>query len=259
MGFFPKNAGSRLFNAGFAISDEDSKLIDIAEELERDGEHEVADFGEIGCADVVHLLHSLPRKGNQTELHAIVKTFDVLGISIQSLLEEAQRKEQLTSERLEALDQEMHRLSEELEQRREETNMLNLGLEELNKLQESLQKMAQLEVQDQEGVDSDSYSSRKTSGKNSDETEAAQQSEQAEENADAAIEESESSAESDAEPVALGDAYVGEGEDLIETQKIIDLDRKPKPSSKAKTSMAAKLRAKTTRKRRVKSRKSVEA
>ena len=264
MGFFPKNAGSRLFNAGFAISDEDSKLIDIAEELERDQAHDdgaAAEFVDIGCADVVHLLHSLPRKGNQTELHAIVKTFDVLGISIQGLLDEAIRKEQLTSERLAALDQEILRLNEELEQRREETNMLNLGLEELHKLQESLQKMVELETQDHEQED-DEYepvvSRKNTAGATKAKSDAEQGSESPENSEN--LESPQVPAEVDkpeAEPVAMGDAYQLHGEDLVETQKIIDLDRKPKTS---KTSMAQKLRAKTVRKRRTKtSKKSVEA
>ena len=268
MGFFPKNAGSRLFNAGFAISDEDSKLIDIAEELERDESelNDVAAYTDIGCADVVHLLHSLPRKGNQTELHAIVKTFEVLGISIQNLLEEAQRKEKLTTERLVALDQEIIRLNEELEQRREETNMLNLGLEELQKLEESLEKMVELETQDQDDDEfattatrsSRSSSSRTSESKTSKSKNLArgnddasdEQQDQAERN-DNSRGQIEPEEETEAKPVAMGDAYQPKGEDLIETQKIIDLDRTPK------TSMAAKLRAKSVRKRR--SKKSAEA
>jgi len=245
MGFFPKNAGSRLFNAGFAISDEDSKLIDIVEELENheaQGEGSEVDYSDIGCADVIHLLHSLPRKGNQTELHAIVKTFEVLGISLLSLLEEARRKKQLTNDRLVSLDQEIDRLNEELEQRREETNMLNLGLEELNKLEESLEKMVDLEAQDHQeqeednaAVDSDG--ARKSSAKTKS-------------NASETVSRTaENSAVEEAEPVAMGDAYALHGEDLVETQKIIDLDRVPK----SKSSVAEKLRAKSTRKRRSKS------
>jgi len=252
MGFFPKNAGSRLFNAGFAISDEDSKLIDIAEELERDEENSdgvASDFTDVGCADVVHLLHSLPRKGNQTELHAIVKTFEVLGISLQGLLEEARRKEQLTSDRLLALDQEIQRLNEELEQRREETNMLNLGLEELHKLEESLEKMVELEAQDQEFADDYTSSQSNKKFDSTSNTKSARESNDTQKSkspSSAAATSQAAEDASEAEPVALGDAYVLQGEDLIETQKIIDLDRKPK------TSMSEKIREKTVRKRRTK-------
>lgn len=217
MGFFPKNAGSRLFNAGFAISDEDSKLIDIADELEKadeqNGGAERQGDLDVGCADIVHLLHSLPRKGNQTELHAIVKTFDVLGISLENLIAEAQRKEQLTTDRLQALDEEINRLNEELESRREESNMLNLGLEELHKLEESLQRMAELEAADQAEI-----------------------AEEEKSNKAAVAEQEKASDEGDeAEPVAPGDAaYQLHGEDLVETQKVIDLDRPPKEISSSR-------------------------
>jgi len=246
MGLFPKNAGSRLFNAGFAISAEDSTLIDIAEELENNelDENAARDYSDIGCADVVHLLHSLPRKGNQTELHAIVKTFEVLGISVQSLLDDARRKKQLTDDRLNALDQEINRLNEELEQRREETNILNLGLEELNKLEDSLIRMVDLESQDHDRQPQDqddeptmerSKASIKSKGDDRDGNER-----------DDLDTRSQKNRSKDAEPVAYGDAYLPQGEDLIETQKIIDLDRVPK----SKTSMAEKIRSKSVRKRR---------
>lgn len=181
MGFFTKHVVSRWFNAGFAIQDEfpgvtaeadyndqDNVMLIQGEStrIEDDAPNRAAvtentgspatnaavAISEVGISDIVRLMHSLPGQGNSTELTAVLKTFKMFGVQLDSLVVEANRKEQLTRTRLDTLHREIENLQGGITQRQQEVAVLQLGHQEILKLNQTLQTLMSLEQDDTEAT-----------------------------------------------------------------------------------------------------------
>jgi hypothetical protein len=155
MGLFHKKTGSKLFASSFAISASETGRASKSE-VDRQNEHEVTigtvesddDFDEpckaVSIADVIRLIRCLPNKGTEAELFAVLKTLEIFDVDVDYLLSESARKEEVTTTRIKALNSDIKVLEDQIEQRQKEVAILEVGLNELNKVNECLILMAKL-------------------------------------------------------------------------------------------------------------------
>ena len=93
-----------------------------------------------GVSEVITLLHSLPEINSDTVLTTAIRTIESFGIEIDSIIDDAVIKEDLTYERLTVLKQEIAHYSKEIMAREEEVDLLEVGLTEVVRAREYLER-----------------------------------------------------------------------------------------------------------------------
>lgn len=148
MGLFHKNSSSKLFASSFAISTADSGLSkhdkDVISVDMVDIKESFTEPNAVSIAAVIRLIRCLPNRGTESELFAVLKTLEIFNVDVDYLLSESARKEEVTTNRIKALNSDIRVLEDQIEQRQKEVSILEVGLNELSKVNECLVLMAKL-------------------------------------------------------------------------------------------------------------------